>query len=317
MDGMTEKTARRELARFGWAVLALLAAHQGAGMLLAAGLRALAASGRPFWTAAAENGRTYLLLGDLALYGAGLPVFAGVLRSVPVRPGPEGRRIPPGERGPLIAVTAAAVWCGSLAGSGLSALIEGVTGRPLSDPLEILAGGGALSLPAAFLFLVAVPALGEEFLFRKMLLERLRPYGEKTAVLYSGLVFALFHGSLTQFFYAFPLGALFAYVTCRTGGIRTSVLLHGLVNLAGGFLPLLLMRTGGAARVLLPVAGAAETVCAVCGIVTAARRGKTAVFRPGVSPLTGRETARRLFLSPGGLLFAAAALSLTVSAAVL
>ena len=46
-------------------------------------------------------------------------------------------------------------------------------------------------------------------LFRRLLVDRMVKYGEATAVLFSGLMFALFHGNLNQFVYAFTLGVFF------------------------------------------------------------------------------------------------------------
>ena len=49
----------------------------------------------------------------------------------------------------------------------------------------------------------------------------------------SALTFGLFHMNLFQFFYAFGLGLLFAYIYMRTGRLRYPVLLHGIVNFLG------------------------------------------------------------------------------------
>ena len=65
-------------------------------------------------------------------------------------------------------------------------------------------------------FLVIVGPIFEEWLFRKQLIDHTRKYGEKTAILLSGLAFGLFHMNLFQFFYAFLLGLMFGYVYTRT-----------------------------------------------------------------------------------------------------
>lgn len=59
------------------------------------------------------------------------------------------------------------------------------------------------------------------------------PWGEQVAIFGSAFLFGLFHGNFGQFFYAFAVGAVFAYVALRTGGIRYTVALHFLVNLLG------------------------------------------------------------------------------------
>ena len=78
----------------------------------------------------------------------------------------------------------------------------------------------------------------EEFLFRKVLIDRVRKYGNGIAVVLSGLLFGLFHGNFTQFFYAAALGMFFALIYVRTGRIRNTILLHMTMNCIGTVIPL-------------------------------------------------------------------------------
>ena len=77
----------------------------------------------------------------------------------------------------------------------------------------------------------------EELMFRKLVIDRLTPYGELTAILFPSLIFALFHSNLYQFFYAFFIGAIFSYIYLRTGKIIYTIALHIFVNLFFGILP--------------------------------------------------------------------------------
>ena len=77
----------------------------------------------------------------------------------------------------------------------------------------------------------------EELMFRKLLIDRLMPYGEVVAIFFPALVFGLIHGNLYQFFYAFLLGAAFSYIYVRSGKIIYSTLLHIFINLFCGVLP--------------------------------------------------------------------------------
>ena len=72
--------------------------------------------------------------------------------------------------------------------------------------------------------------LFEELACRKLLLDRLHPYGDGFAVLASGLLFGLMHGNSAQFFLAFALGILFALVYLKTGRIVYTILLHAIIN---------------------------------------------------------------------------------------
>ena len=74
----------------------------------------------------------------------------------------------------------------------------------------------------------------EELLFRKCFIGRIGGYGERTAVILSGLLFGLAHGNIQQFFYAFGLGMIWAYVYVRTRNIGYTIAFHMLFNLIGG-----------------------------------------------------------------------------------
>ena len=98
-------------------------------------------------------------------------------------------------------------------------------------------GGGETGLstyPAALVVLqtVFLAPLAEETLFRGLLLRRLLPLGERTAVALSALCFALPHGSAGQVLYALAGGAVLGYAAVRTGRLWPCVLLHALANAA-------------------------------------------------------------------------------------
>lgn len=71
----------------------------------------------------------------------------------------------------------------------------------------------------------------EEILFRKLLVDRVVKYGEWMAIFSSGLMFGLFHGNFSQFFFATGLGMFFAFIYIRTGKIWYTILMHMAVNL--------------------------------------------------------------------------------------
>ena len=57
-------------------------------------------------------------------------------------------------------------------------------------------------------------------------------------MVFSALTFALFHMNLFQFFYAFGMGLIFAYVYLRTRRLRYPVLMHMIINFMGSVVPL-------------------------------------------------------------------------------
>jgi membrane protease YdiL (CAAX protease family) len=84
------------------------------------------------------------------------------------------------------------------------------------------------------IFTVLLAPLFEEIFFRKLLIDRLYPYGEIPAVLISGIAFGLVHGNFSQLFYAVAVGLIFGFVYTRTGNIRYSIAMHMILNLVGG-----------------------------------------------------------------------------------
>ncbi len=134
----------------------------------------------------------------------------------------------------LIAVSATVMYLGSYASNVLMSIIAGFTGiMPENTVTQTLVN----SNPIIRLALVGIVApVLEELIFRKALLDRTRVYGEKTALIFSALVFALFHGNFYQFFYAFGLGIVLGYVYLRTGRIRNTIFLHMGINLLNGVL---------------------------------------------------------------------------------
>ena len=81
-----------------------------------------------------------------------------------------------------------------------------------------------------FLLLVfttaVVPAVSEEFLFRKTILKALLPYGEGFAIITSAVLFGLMHQNIRQIFYATMAGILLGYVYSRTRSYLCVFLIH-------------------------------------------------------------------------------------------
>lgn len=79
--------------------------------------------------------------------------------------------------------------------------------------------------------MVIVPAIFEELLFRKAILNYSKSYGKAFAVIFSALLFGLFHMNLNQGIFAFFIGILFGVIAIKTSSIKIPVLLHLLNNL--------------------------------------------------------------------------------------
>lgn len=75
-----------------------------------------------------------------------------------------------------------------------------------------------------------VPAIFEEILFRGWILQTSKKYGKVFAVVFSSLLFGLYHMNLNQGIFAFLIGLVFGTIAIYAGGIRYTVLLHFLNN---------------------------------------------------------------------------------------
>lgn len=71
-----------------------------------------------------------------------------------------------------------------------------------------------------------VPALVEEFAIRGVVMQPLRKYGDKFAIVVSSLVFGILHGNLVQAPFAFIAGIGMGYAVCITNSVWTGVLIH-------------------------------------------------------------------------------------------
>ena len=132
------------------------------------------------------------------------------------------------------------MYASNLIGLFLTQIIAVFKGAPVTNTIaEIAASSNVL---VNFFIMVICAPIAEELLFRKLLIERTVKYGEGTAVLFSGLMFALFHGNLNQFVYAFTLGIFFGFIFVKTGNILYTIFLHMLINFLGSISGVLLLN---------------------------------------------------------------------------
>ncbi len=160
------------------------------------------------------------------IYVVGFPVGLKVIKHMPVDQ-KEQVRLRPGEFFAILLMCFPVMYVGNVVGNVLSALLSGGAAE---NGLVTLATDSSL---LKVLVMVVLAPLMEEYVFRKQLMDRCVRYGEKTAVVFSAITFGLFHMNLFQFFYAFGLGLIFAYVYLKTRRLRYSVAMHMVVNFMG------------------------------------------------------------------------------------
>lgn len=83
----------------------------------------------------------------------------------------------------------------------------------------------------ALLFIALLPAIAEEILFRGIVLQCAeRGAGSVLAIVFGGLCFSLYHGSVEQTAYQFVCGCLFGLLAVRARSIGPTVVIHFLNN---------------------------------------------------------------------------------------
>ena len=96
--------------------------------------------------------------------------------------------------------------------------------------LPAMQDGSVAAMWLNVLVIGVFPALLEELLFRGVVLQGLRPAGDRAALVFSALMFGLMHGTLEQIPFAFVLGLVFGYIVIKTGNILWTMGLHAANN---------------------------------------------------------------------------------------
>lgn len=180
--------------------------------------------GKENWFAASTWGKW---IGTFApIYLIGVPLGLLIFKKLPAD-APESGKLGGKNFMVFLLIAFCLMYGGNIIGTILSAILSRNTAEnPLTDYAMDTS-------PLKIVVMVILAPLIEEYVFRKQIIDRTRKYGEKLAVFLSALTFGLFHLNLFQFFYAFALGGLFAYIYLRTGRLRYPMLLHGIVNFLG------------------------------------------------------------------------------------
>lgn len=126
---------------------------------------------------------------------------------------------------------------GNLFGLGVTEVIALIKGEAVINPIVDIVSTGNIWITSIYTVICA--PIFEEIIFRKLLIERTVKYGEKAAVIFSGITFALFHGNLNQFVYAFILGVFLAFIYLKTGQLKYCIIIHMFINFMGSFLPII------------------------------------------------------------------------------
>ena len=164
------------------------------------------------------------------------------------------------------------------------------------------------TVPGLILFVVSmtiVPAFTEEIIFRGIVMQSLRRFGDLFALVTSALVFGVFHLNLVQMPYAFIMGLFMGYFVMRSGSLWVGILIHLINNSIAAafeiFTPMMTESQLTMLNVFYDLAAVILAGIAVCLLLVKYRD----MFRfvPSQNILSPWERTRAFATSPG-LVFA-------------
>lgn len=263
-----------------------------------------------------------LLISSLPMYLIGMPLMSLLIKTVPAA-GIEKHKMTFRQWLAAFAMCYAIMYLGNLIGVASTFVIGLLKGSQVQNALlEVVTGVSPWT--ALFLMVLCAP-VAEELIFRKFLIERTVQYGEKTAILFSGLFFGLFHGNLNQFAYAFLLGIFFGFIYARTGKLIYTIMMHMVINFFGSVAGMFLLNysaydelmnsTGNPAAfreivlehlpgiLLLGLYGLVIMGIVIAGIICLAVNAKKMKLRPAGIPVSKGALRSAALLNVGVILF--------------
>ncbi len=144
-----------------------------------------------------------------------------------------------------------------------------------------------------------VPALVEEYALRGVIMQPLRRFGDRFAIVMSSLVFSLMHGNMVQAPFAFIAGLTIGYFVIATGSIWTGVLIHFANNLFSVTVSLINENTGlDAEKLYIGFLTAAYIIGLSCCVFFALNRKRYRLRKPAVNIGLGERTGMYVFTFP-------------------
>ena len=177
------------------------------------------------------DGNMSLLLSVLPMYLVGMPVLILLVKIIPADR-VERRRMKAGQFAVAAIMCYAIVYASNLVGIMFTSVIGVLKGSAVQNQIQDITE--SVSIWMILIYMVICAPIMEEYIFRKLIVDRTVRYGQGIAVVTSGLMFGLFHGNLNQFVYAFTLGMFLAFLYVKTGNLKITIALHMMINFMGG-----------------------------------------------------------------------------------
>lgn len=182
---------------------------------------------KPEWL---RNPNINLTLGMVSMYLVGIPILIALVHLVPAEH-VQQRHMKGGHFAVAVMMSYTLMIVSNVVGIVITLVISLLKGALVNNELAEMAE--SVSTPLLFVFTVLCAPFIEEFVFRKLIVDRTIRYGQGVAVIVSGLMFGLFHGNLNQFAYATTLGMFLAFLYSKTGKLKVTIGIHMIVNFIG------------------------------------------------------------------------------------
>lgn len=235
-DSITIKDAKRAVSRSSLGLFLMSAVTTA--VILAVQIILIFALGLDNYIKLANNPYFYIPMGTVLMYVVGLPFLWLLIKNLPKRRMKSGFQLSIAELLAAIPVMQFLANLGQNIGMMVDSVITETFGTTSTNPVDTLTVG----VPTWLMITVTVfiAPIVEEFIFRKLLLDRLSVYGNVFAVVLSAALFGLFHGNVYQMFYAFTIGLVFGYLTVKGGSWIFGAVFHMIMNFVNGALITLL-----------------------------------------------------------------------------
>lgn len=244
---------------------------------------------------------------NLLAYGVAVPIMMVAMRRVPeTKIEPKKMRI--SKLLMFFVLCMGGGYIFNIIGNIINFFLAGFTGRNVYDMTPINSVMGSMTFATALYIGILGPII-EEYIFRGLILNRVRPLGEKAAIVLSAFLFGILHGNLSQFLYATSIGIILGYVASKTGTIFYSSILHIMVNSYSVILTMglsygLLSQGFGSVIFSLFIIGITFATIVASIVIFLTHRKKTRLGRGNIpAGVEYRDFSSAMFLNPGVLLF--------------
>ena len=191
---------------------------------------------KPEWL---ENADISLMVSILPMYLIGMPILIALVKRVPAT-APEKHTMKVWQLLLAIVMCFCVMYCSNIVGNIITAIVGMLKGGVVNNVILDIAT--STSLIVNFVYMVICAPIMEEFIFRKLIVDRTVRYGQGVAILISGIMFGLFHGNLNQFVYATTMGMFLAFLYVKTGNIKYTIVIHMIVNFFGSIVSVWLLE---------------------------------------------------------------------------